>query len=193
MSLTPEMMPQAELVKSLEHAWETVKSLESKLQELRSSFDAQTSLMSDMSDDLRAAHEQLAEKQREIDEALQVTESCSTLQALVHEFHVMNAEIVEKDEALAEMRELWLDAADAFFHWFGGAILDNYKNLYEECDQQKEEIRRLRECCSQRGARMQIMKWWMESNGDIINDVWPVFVEHNPGAEDWFDSDGVPK
>ena len=61
-------------------------------------------------------------------------------------------------------------------------------NLQEENDQ-------LRKCCTQRGARMQIMKEWMENfeAGSLwTGSVWDALCEIRD-SDVWFDADGVPK
>ena len=53
----------------------------------------------------------------------------------------------------------------------------------------EEEIRDLQKCCSQRGARMQMMQNWLRSTGN-----WKAFSAFYHGTPDmWFDEDGVPK
>ena len=59
------------------------------------------------------------------------------------------------------------------------------------------EIERLREQVTQRGARMQVMREWMDSGVELMGaGAWPVwygFLEDHPEAAEWFDEEGVPK
>lgn len=48
------------------------------------------------------------------------------------------------------------------------------------------ENERLRKCCSQRGARLQVLREWMRE------DSWKAFCFFHPEAREWFDDDGVP-
>ena len=55
------------------------------------------------------------------------------------------------------------------------------------------EIERLAKCCTQRGAREQLLKEFMESrttNG--VDSMWTIYCKINPDAKSWFDGDGVP-
>lgn len=57
----------------------------------------------------------------------------------------------------------------------------------------EKENERLRKCCTQRGARMQIMREWMEQQTGLGGPgEWWYFCEERPAAADWFDKDGVP-
>jgi len=56
------------------------------------------------------------------------------------------------------------------------------------------ENKRLAECCTQRGARMQIMREWMdnyEAGSLWTGSVWDALAEIRD-ADKWFDEDGVP-
>ena len=56
--------------------------------------------------------------------------------------------------------------------------------LLAELEDLKEELALARKCCCQRGARLQILKREVD---------WERFIQDDyPGAEDWFDEDGVP-
>lgn len=58
--------------------------------------------------------------------------------------------------------------------------------------EQINEIERLRKCCTQRGARMQIMREWLDSPHGIGPPTeWWYFCEERPEAKGWFDEDGV--
>lgn len=48
-----------------------------------------------------------------------------------------------------------------------------------------EENEQLEECCTRRGARLQLLRSW-------ITD-WRLFVVNHPEAAAWFDQDGVPR
>lgn len=50
-----------------------------------------------------------------------------------------------------------------------------------------EEMRALQKCCSQRTARLQILREAFTDND------WKEYCEYHPPAADWFDSNGVPK
>ena len=58
-----------------------------------------------------------------------------------------------------------------------------------------ERIAELEQCCTQRGARMQLMKEFMEKSIDYVTGeyVWEAFCHVNPEHADWFDDDGFPK
>lgn len=56
------------------------------------------------------------------------------------------------------------------------------------------ENERLAECCTQRGARMQIMREWMdnfEAGSLWTGSVWDALSEIRD-SDLWFDADGVP-
>jgi hypothetical protein len=56
-----------------------------------------------------------------------------------------------------------------------------------------KEIERLRKCCAQRGARMQIMREWMNGTTKRSwHSEWWYFCEERPEARKWFDEHGVP-
>ena len=60
------------------------------------------------------------------------------------------------------------------------------------------EIEALRKKAGQRGARMQLMREWMNGHGGLrvgggAWKGWDSFVFHRPEAADWFDEDGVPR
>lgn len=62
-----------------------------------------------------------------------------------------------------------------------------------ECHKLRAQVEALSKCCTQRGARMQIMREWMDSNRGIGPPTeWWYFVEERPEAAKWFDADGVP-
>ncbi|NCA72010.1 MAG: hypothetical protein EOM91_18415 [Sphingobacteriia bacterium] len=48
------------------------------------------------------------------------------------------------------------------------------------------ELDALRQMASQRGARLQILREWMRETD------WLHFCGDHPGADQWFDADGVP-
>lgn len=56
----------------------------------------------------------------------------------------------------------------------------------------KEENERLSKCCTQRGARMQIMREFIKRN--VITDSFgrDKLINECPEAAGWFDADGVP-
>ena len=58
-----------------------------------------------------------------------------------------------------------------------------WKAQWENVLKEKQELQK---CCSQRGARMQIMF------EQLTADAWDYLAENNDG-EGWFDKDGVPK
>jgi hypothetical protein len=45
---------------------------------------------------------------------------------------------------------------------------------------------KLRQCCAQRGARLQVLRESMRETD------WLHFCQDNPEADKWFDADGVP-
>ena len=58
------------------------------------------------------------------------------------------------------------------------------------------KVAALENLCSQRGARMQLMKKWMEENDheDSERTCWQMFLyDFCDEPESWFDDDGVPK
>ena len=59
--------------------------------------------------------------------------------------------------------------------------------LWEKVLEQQVECDRLRRCCVQRGARLQIIRDMMRETD------WLHMVSDRPEMEDWFDEDGVPK
>ena len=66
-------------------------------------------------------------------------------------------------------------------------------SLLTEC---QLRIAELEKCCTQRGARMQLMRNWMMINDheDSTMSCWEVFCydkEDEPSG--WFHADGVPK
>ena len=64
------------------------------------------------------------------------------------------------------------------------------ENLRREVETLRRDVARaedLRKCCSQRGARMQIMRSYFRGVD------WDHAVLDYPDMNDWFDEDGVPK
>ena len=62
-----------------------------------------------------------------------------------------------------------------------------------EISQLRAENEALKKCCTQRGARMQIMRDWMDSKLGIGPPTeWWYFIEERPEAAKRFDADGVP-
>lgn len=53
-------------------------------------------------------------------------------------------------------------------------------------DKTIEELTQLRQCCDQRGARLQILREAMRETD------WLHFCDDRPEAHTWFDADGVP-
>jgi len=80
---------------------------------------------------------------------------------------------VKRDDAIAEVRMT-----------FESAAIDAWKS----------ENARLQQCCTQRGARMQILKEWMDEQIDYKSgaSMWDMFWESMMDDEAWF-KDGVPK
>lgn len=60
-------------------------------------------------------------------------------------------------------------------------------SLRQENAAQAAEIERLQKCCSQRGARMQIMKRYLDKHIMIS-----FRTEENAQIDEWFDDKGVP-
>ena len=57
-------------------------------------------------------------------------------------------------------------------------------------------VDKVQQCCTQRGARMQRMKEWMDVNDheDSDKSCWEIFLyDECDEPESWFDKDGVPK
>jgi hypothetical protein len=65
--------------------------------------------------------------------------------------------------------------------------------LYEnEIGQLRRELERVNKCCTQRGARMQIMREWMLlPRGLGPPTEWEYFTEERPESKQWFDADGA--
>ena len=58
----------------------------------------------------------------------------------------------------------------------------------------RQENEQLKKCCTQRGARMQIMREWINRHPQYMPWTnWDAFLYQRQEAEDWFDNDGVPK
>ena len=55
-------------------------------------------------------------------------------------------------------------------------------------DCMEDEIDRLAWSSSFRGARVFVMRQWLDEHG-----LWKEFVEKYPGANDWFDERGNPR
>ena len=60
-------------------------------------------------------------------------------------------------------------------------------DLIHLADGLERDLELAKRCCTQRSARLQIMREHMLSTD------WHKFVLDRPEAEDWFDEDGVPK
>ena len=61
------------------------------------------------------------------------------------------------------------------------------ETLWEKVHEQEAELSRLRRCCVQRGARLQILR-------ELIRETdWLLMIEDRPEMADWFDEDGVPR
>lgn len=70
---------------------------------------------------------------------------------------------------------------------------DSATRAEREVERIRVENDALRKCCTQRSARMQIMRDWMDSNRGIGPPTeWWYFCEERPEAGSWFDADGVP-
>ena len=72
------------------------------------------------------------------------------------------------------------------------ATIQRYKDKIAELEAENEKLKK---CCSQRGARMQILKEFMDENIDYKSGatMYEMFCESNKYFRDWFDKDGVPK
>ncbi len=71
---------------------------------------------------------------------------------------------------------------------------DPWEEFLEDHRAWQEDQRR----ATQRGARMQIMREWMqqysyEKSNFFDNSCWHDFMKAHPEAADWFDEDGVPE
>jgi hypothetical protein len=75
----------------------------------------------------------------------------------------------------------------------GGGRLDGYRELAAKLAKKDEEIDRLRQQVTQRGARMQIMREYLTQYSGGSATLWRDFCRTRPQADDWFDADGVPK
>ena len=61
------------------------------------------------------------------------------------------------------------------------------KQMTAVIEEMREEVLRLRKCCTQRGARMQIMR-------ELFREIdWHHACQDRPEMREWFDEDGVPK
>jgi hypothetical protein len=60
-------------------------------------------------------------------------------------------------------------------------------------DEAADEIERLRQQVTQRGARMQLMREYLGRYTDGNGTLWGDFLRTKPHAASWFDADGVPK
>ena len=71
-------------------------------------------------------------------------------------------------------------------------MINNYKARIAELEAENEK---LKQCCSQRGARMQLLMIFLKSRPcyDTMGSYWDVYLKLHPEAADWFDKDGVPK
>ena len=59
--------------------------------------------------------------------------------------------------------------------------------LIHLADGLERDLEMAKRCCTQRSARLQILREHMRSTD------WHAFVLDRPEAEDWFDENGVPK
>jgi hypothetical protein len=98
------------------------------------------------------------------------------LRAEVDKLNIDKLGLIAKNERI--LRELEYDQRNAAMS-------------QEESAQILAENERLAKCCTQRGARMQIMRDWLAYPSQP-SDGWERFVTANPSAGQWFDSDGVP-
>ena len=62
------------------------------------------------------------------------------------------------------------------------SLFNEVRKLESTLAERDKEIERLRKCCSQRGARMQIMRSWVVTAANINWDY----------IREWFDEQGVP-
>lgn len=70
-----------------------------------------------------------------------------------------------------------------------------YESLQHEIDRLRAKVKALSKCCTQRGARMQIMRDFLVKIDEPHMDMgWRRFVAdyNHPEAAGWFDADGVP-
>ena len=71
------------------------------------------------------------------------------------------------------------------------ATIQGYKDKIAELEAENEKLKK---CCSQRGARMQLMMEFLESRRcNSSHSYWVQYCSLTDGAYDWFDKDGVPK
>lgn len=74
-------------------------------------------------------------------------------------------------------------------------IPSDLRALVSERDKAEQRIEALERESTQRGARMQIMRDWMEETPERLwGDLWQMFLGEHPNSDyqDWFDADGVP-
>ena len=102
-----------------------------------------------------------------------MTSTSSELQELLKQDILQSVSIADELDRRAEEIE-----------WLRGVLLSRDNKLRH----QAEEIERLRQQVTQRGARMQMMRVWLESAVGIKQLIYG-YRE----AADWFDADGAPK
>jgi len=104
----------------------------------------------------------------------------------------------ERDEALAEVERLRKsveDWHDACVRAERNAAMSQEESMLhlDRIAELEAKVERLQKCCTQRGARMQIMREWLDSNRGLGPPTeWWYFCEERPSAKKWFDADGVP-
>jgi hypothetical protein len=63
----------------------------------------------------------------------------------------------------------------------------------KSCNKLADEIERLRQQVTQRGARMQVMRDYLTRYSGPSTTLWRDFCRVRPEAAAWFDEEGVPR
>jgi hypothetical protein len=94
---------------------------------------------------------------------------------------VVNQMLANRDAEIDRLRAEYDDALQT---------ITDMQSKFEAVSAENEVLKK---CCTQRGARMQIMRDWMDSKRGIGPPAeWWYFLEERPDAAKWFDADGVP-
>ena len=107
-----------------------------------------------------------------------------------NEIEHLREEMLSRDNKLRNQAEEIERLRDENEH-IGVALVnsDPFKTMWE----QEQEIERLRQQVTQRGARMQLLWQYLTQYTGGSAALWRDFLRNKPQAASWFDADGVPK
>ena len=110
--------------------------------------------------------------------------------ALAHEISNRDLHVEELEKRIEELEAELAEYKDTL------SLVRRSKNSqYRRIEKLEAKLAEANKKGTQRGARLQIMREWMElyrCDADYLT-IWDRLIGERPEAKDWFDDDGVPR